>query len=160
MKLYFLRHADAVPGFVDAERALSPRGRQQARLLGRFLETAGVVFDAAYASPLVRARQTADEILSITGRVEPHDTRVTDALLNETPDRDFEAWLRSLPEAYHVLLVGHNPSMSQRVQAILGIEGPAALDMPKGGLACVRTADGRSGELKFYVTPRILGADR
>jgi phosphohistidine phosphatase SixA len=82
---------------------------------------------------------------------------LVDALLNGVRALDFQGWLRGLPDARRVLLVGHNPSISERVRALLGIAEEEALDLPKGGLAVVRSTDGQSGVLKLYVSPKTLG---
>jgi phosphohistidine phosphatase len=157
MRLYFLRHAEAVDGMDDAARALSARGREQSREVARLRAGGTIAFDAAYSSPLVRARQTAEIVLGVCGTLNPDRLEIVDALLNETNARQFEGWLRGLPDAKHVLLVGHSPSLGARVRSLIGVNDETGLDLPKGGLACVKTADGRQGELKFFVTPRILG---
>src|SRR5262249_14518121 len=46
---------------------LSDVGQRQAALLGRFLNNAGFHFDAAYSSPLTRARATAGALTSALG---------------------------------------------------------------------------------------------
>ena len=61
-----------------------------------------------------------------------------------------------LPDG-HVLLVGHEPSLSARVRRLLGLERAEALELSKGALACVKTADRRTGSLKFLLTPKSLG---
>ena len=155
MKLYFLRHAEAVDGPDDADRLLSPRGKQQAREVGRFLKRAAVEFDAAYSSPLVRAKQTAEIVLETCGLAE---LEIADALLNETSSAQFEDWLKNLPGAKHVLAVGHAPSLAERVRQLLGMANAEALQLPKGGLACLETEDRRAAALKLFVTPRLLGA--
>ncbi len=156
MRLYFLRHADALDGMDDAARPLSPKGQKQSREIARFLKAAGIRFDAAYSSPLVRARQTAEIILDITGAVKPAKLKLVDALLNETTAREFEGWLRALPEAENVLLTGHAPTLAEHVCALLNVSDPDALQLPKAGLACVDTKDGRSGTLKFFITPKLV----
>src|SRR2546422_4969574 len=118
MRLYFLRHAEAVDGTPDAARILSPKGRKQAAELARFLKQAGVVFDAAYSSPLVRARQTAEIVLEITNRSNPAGLKVTEVLLNETSAERFSRWLEKLPKVKHVLLAGHAPSLAERVREL------------------------------------------
>jgi len=158
MKLYFLRHTEARDGMNDAARPLSARGRRQAEAIGQFLEQAGIEFDAAYSSPLVRAWQTAELVLQSGDGIDPDRLLRVDALLNETPARDFEGWLRSLPDARHILLTGHNPSLSERLNALLGMPEHRGLELPKGGLACVQCSGGSQGELKFYLNPKILGA--
>ena len=157
MRLYFMRHADALDGVDDAARPLSPRGWKQAKEVGRFLRAAGIRFDAAYSSPLVRARETAEAVLAICGAVESDDLKLEDALRNETSARQFAGWLRTLPEARHVLLVGHAPSLAEHVRGLLSIGDPEALELSKGGLACLATEDGRTAVLKFLVTPKLLG---
>jgi len=156
MKLYFLRHAEALPGEDDAARPLSLTGKKEAQSLGRFLKNVGVAFDAAFTSPLVRARQTAEIVLKICGEVSPAELDLTEALQNETSQKAFDRWLKELPEANKVLLVGHEPTLSERVRRLLTIASTERLRLPKGGLVCVESEDRRTGCLKFFVSPKII----
>ena len=157
MKLYFLRHADALAGADDAQRPLSPTGREQARQLARFLHNSGVAFDLAFTSPLVRAQQTLAVVLAITNQSQPVQAQETPALLNETEADTFADWLVQLPDVGHVLLVGHEPTLSARVRRMLGLEREESLPLSKCAVACVKTTDQRTGTLKFLLTPRSLG---
>lgn len=157
MKLYFLRHADALPGVDDAARPLSPLGRKQSRKLGRFLEKARIEFDAAYSSPLVRAKETAEIVLGTVGALSPRKLRTDDALLNETSQAQFDQWLKGLPPADHVLLAGHAPTLAERVCHLLGVNDANTFKLPKGALACLDTEDRHTACLKFFVTPKLLG---
>lgn len=157
MKLYFLRHAAALDGADDAKRPLSPTGRRQARKLARFLRRSGTAFDAAFTSPLVRARQTTSIVLNITNESQPLQMQETAALLNETEPDTFADWLVRLPDAGHILLVGHEPSLSAHVRRMLGLERTESLELSKGAVACVKTADKRTGSLKFLLSPKSLG---
>ena len=154
MKLYFLRHADALPGEDDVARPLSPLGRKQSRKVGRFLKGAGVDFDAAWSSPLDRAVQTAEIVMDLCGSAR---LSITEALVNEVSPSRFDRWLRGIPPGMNVLLVGHAPSLAERVRAILGAENAAAISLPKAGLACVATENRRTGVLKLLITPKALG---
>lgn len=63
MELYLVRHGEAeddIRGTIGGEMddPLTERGREQARALARRL--ASLALDAIYASPLIRARETAD----------------------------------------------------------------------------------------------------
>ena len=158
MRVYFLRHAEALDGFDDDARPLSEHGREQCRLVGRFLKRVGIGIDAAYSSPLVRARQTAELVLALCGKVGPEALQLVDSLALEATQRQFEGWLRCLPEAKHVLLVGHAPTLAARVRALAGVADEENFRLPKAGLACVETEDGRSGLLKFFVTPKLLAS--
>ena len=158
MKLYFLRHAAALDGDDDALRPLSPTGRRQARKLARTLRRADITFDLAFTSPLVRARETLEQVLAITNETQPVNAQEVAGLLNETSADAFADWLLKLPpSAGHVLLVGHEPSLSARVRRLLGVTRPEALELAKGALACVKTTDRRTGALKFLLTPKSLG---
>ena len=60
-QLWMLRHGEAVPhdSKPDHDRELTPRGRAQSEAAGRALAALGVEFAACYASPKVRAWETA-----------------------------------------------------------------------------------------------------
>src|SRR5690349_8721257 len=73
MLLYLIRHAEAVdlaapgaPGPVrDFDRPLTPHGRDQTRALAEAFTRLNLAVDAVVASPLVRAHQTAVELLNV-----------------------------------------------------------------------------------------------
>jgi phosphohistidine phosphatase len=154
MKLYFLRHADAVKGADDRLRPLSPKGERQARDMGQFLSRAGIEFEAAYTSPFVRAKQTMELLLqAMASAMEGEETP---ALTNAATQQGFETWLHGLPNRKKVLLVGHSPSLPERVRQLLGVQSIDAVEIPKGGVVCVKTDDGLRGELKFFLTPKLI----
>jgi len=157
MKFYFLRHAEALDGEDDAARPLSPHGREQGAAMAKFLSNAGIKFSAAYTSPLVRAHQTAEVVLRTMGLAGDVKLQTAKELLNETTVAQWNRWLKSLPESKHVLLVGHAPSLSDRVRALLRVVDVNALNLPKGALACVGTDERTSGTLKYLITPKSLG---
>ncbi len=154
MKLYFLRHADALDGHDDDARPLSARGQREANAIGEFLKRARIAPDAAYASPTLRTRQTVEIALKVCSEIRG---KPDEALRNETPQDAFELWLAQLPAARHLLLVGHAPTLAERVGVLLGFKNLNALALPKAGLVCVETADRRRASLLFYVTPALLG---
>ncbi len=72
MELLIVRHGESVAnaeGRMQGQRdyPLSPAGQEQAALLGRFLANAGFRIDAAYTSPLTRARETALALTTALG---------------------------------------------------------------------------------------------
>jgi phosphohistidine phosphatase len=156
MRLYFMRHAEALDGADDDARPLSPRGWKQARELARLLKDAGIAFDVAYTSPSLRARETAEAVLKVCGAVSPEELKLADALRIGASRRDFEGWLRCLPDARHALVVGHAPTLADRVRSLIGLANPESFRLPKAGIACVSTEDRQAGALKFFVTPRLL----
>jgi broad specificity phosphatase PhoE len=76
MDLLFVRHAESegnALGLMQGHQdfSLSERGREQARRLARWLTAQGVGWDHAYASPLARARETAEIVCELTGHPAP-----------------------------------------------------------------------------------------
>ncbi|QXZ15965.1 phosphohistidine phosphatase SixA [Pseudomonas sp. AO-1] len=104
MKLWVLRHGEAVPygSCPDSERELTAHGRQEvlssaARLIGQPLT-------AIYASPYLRAQQTAQIVREALG-FEP-EIRTVEWL---TPETDPDKVTDQLVSVSNVLLVSHNP---------------------------------------------------
>jgi len=105
-----IRHAAtennrAVPPVLQGRRTdppLSPEGWQQARRTARFL--ADVPLAAVYASPLLRARQTATEIAA----ARQLDVQTIDALIEADvgiwEGRSWEDIQKSDPEAYQAFM--------------------------------------------------------
>jgi phosphohistidine phosphatase len=163
MKLYLLRHGDAVePGdtrLKENERPLTPKGIQRAKLLANALQQMEISFDAILSSPLKRAVETAEIVarnLDMEDRL-----HLSDCL---SPAGDMEKLvleintLRPVPEA--VLLVGHEPYLSRFI-SLLCTGGPGlALMMKKGALCRLETGRltcAKCAELEWLLQPRLLG---
>jgi broad specificity phosphatase PhoE len=76
MDILLVRHGESeanrahrMQGRLDSP--LSARGREQARVLARFLELKAIGWDAAYVSPLGRARETAAILCEGEGKIAP-----------------------------------------------------------------------------------------
>ena len=107
-RLLLIRHAKAKQGDRDIERTLARRGRDDARVIGEWLE-AHAVPDVAIVSPAVRTRQTWECALAALP-VEPR--LVVDARIYDNTVADLVEVVHSCDEsASTVALVGHNPSM-------------------------------------------------
>jgi phosphohistidine phosphatase len=145
-QLWLLRHGEAEPHDArsDDERRLTPRGEDQARAAGRALAALEIAFQAVYASPKVRARDTAR--LACEGLA-------CDVVEHEPLRVGFTAddALELLHADQRVLVVGHEPDFSQVVHDLTG----ARIDLKKGGIAGVRM-DGARGELIALLRPREL----
>jgi phosphohistidine phosphatase len=148
-QLWLLRHGEAVPhdSKPDDERELTARGERQALAAGAALARLGIEFDGCYASPKVRALDTARLACRALG-IEP----VVEDSLAEGFDRDDAlALLRAHGDDARVLVVGHDPDFSQVVHDLTG----GRVDFKKGGIAAVREERG-SGELLVLLRPREL----
>lgn len=150
-QLWMLRHGEAVPhdSKPDSERELTPRGRTQAEVAGQALAALNEEFAACYASPKVRAWETAT-LACAALNVRPVRE---DALSNGFNRVDALALLEAHADAEKVLIVGHNPSFEQVVYDFTG----ARVDFKKGGVAAI-DARRTSGQLLVLLRPRELEA--
>ena len=138
--IWLLRHGEAEDGSPDSERALTEKGRQQARMAGAALAAIGARPQLCLSSPKLRASDTARlacEALGLEVVLEP-------ALLEGPFDPRKLAGDRT-----EVLLVGHDPDFSMAIHRLTG----AQVRMKKGGLAGIDR-----GELVVLLRPREIAA--
>jgi phosphohistidine phosphatase len=148
-QLWLLRHGEAEPHDArpDAERRLTDRGREQARVAGCALAALKVQVHLAFTSPRVRACDTAVLACKALG-VEPVEHA---ALSAGFAVADALELLGAAGPDQRVLVVGHEPDFSQVVHDLTG----GRVDFKKGGIAAVRL-DGAHGELVALLRPREL----
>ncbi len=118
MRLFLVRHAEAAPGEPDALRPLTPAGQAFARTLAKQL--AGEQPEAVLCSPLLRARQTADQIARAANVAAEVDERLAPGA---TADGVREA-LAGRGET--VVAVGHQPDCSEIFLDLTGESRPFA----------------------------------
>lgn len=117
MRVYLVRHAEALPGQPDDLRPLSPAGAEQARLLGERL--ARVSPRVVLSSPLLRARQTAAAIAKAADAELVVDERLA-------PGASVASLLSAVEgHAAPVVVVAHQPDCGEIVAGLRGGEPPA-----------------------------------
>ena len=157
MHLWLLRHGDALhpAGTSDAERPLSPFGRQQARRIGSFLAKRATAPHVILSSPYLRARQTATIISTQCRSIAVTETT---ALLSGASHTELLRELNSRKEQ-HVLLVGHEPLMSAFTSMLVAGHSGSIIHFSPCTLALARYT-GRArpdgGTLELVVTPESL----
>src|SRR5215831_5241928 len=110
MEVYILRHGIAEKmgsGGSDAERALTPKGRQKLRQVMRLARAAAVRPSIILTSPLVRAVQTAEVAAAIFAY--RREVVRTNVLLPTASPQEVWQELRSRKNEPELLLVGHEP---------------------------------------------------
>jgi phosphohistidine phosphatase len=157
MTVYFLRHASAGKKYVnskrDERRPLDEQGILQARYIGRLLSNLDIQLDQIISSPLKRAMQTAslaaNELAFETG------IQVEAALRPESEYEQFQELLARYAKHEAIMVVGHNPSLSEFLsKTISSNSGAAHMDFKKGAVAKVEMT-GRNGSLEWLITPKI-----
>jgi phosphohistidine phosphatase len=108
-RLVLIRHAEAAPGAVDAERPLTDHGVRQAAAVGRWLQDAGLVPDRVAVSPAVRAIRTWERA---AGQFPAPPTPVVDERIYvNTVDALLAVIGETAADGGTVAVVGHNPSI-------------------------------------------------
>jgi phosphohistidine phosphatase len=157
MNLYILRHASAgtrrANPVIDIKRPLDKEGKEQCMLVADYLNALKVQFDLIASSPLKRALQTA----SLVGTEVAYDAKIlaTDALAPAGTVGGFQQFVSQLGTYENVLIVGHNPNLSQFLSAISTSAGRLHVRLRKGALARVDCSS-RPGQLLWLLDPRLL----
>ena len=163
MKLYLLRHGVAVergsPDHPDdGDRPLTNEGRDKVAQVAMGMKRLGLTFDLILSSPLRRARETAEMVaaaLEATRRL-----RFIPSLAEEDAHpglvREIAA-LRPPPEC--LLLVGHEPNLSELMALLLTGETTLPIHFKKAGLACLSVNGIEAGPcamLEWLLAPKQL----
>jgi phosphohistidine phosphatase len=137
----------------DAARPLTDEGKEQMARSAAAMAEIGVKPDVIVTSPLTRAHQTASIVASA---LHAKDKLVVDNRLGPGFGKEsLAAVLRDHADSAGVMLVGHEPGMSETISALIG---GGRIVCKKGALACVKLAEPSSlkGSLLWMVTPRMF----
>jgi phosphohistidine phosphatase len=138
MKLYLLRHAFAAKrdGIEDDDhnRPLTPKGIKKMHQNAKGMKVLGLSFDLILSSPYLRAKQTAEIVLQDL-KIENNKIAFTKNLI---PGASFEKLIREINtrflNATNILLVGHEPHLTQLISFLLTGGTPIPITFKKGSL--------------------------
>ncbi len=142
----------------DAQRPLSEAGKAQCKTVAAGLQAHGVRLGVLVSSPLLRARQTAEEIATHWNGPPPTVQECKELAIGGRAKR-LTRFLREL-DGNAVGLVGHQPDLSELAAWLIGSR-KAQLDLAKAGVAYITCPDGVGkgmGTLLWLVTPGWLGS--
>ncbi len=110
-RLYILRHAQALSAAdTDRNRALSPKGVEDALALGNAMVRKDFVPDFVAVSPAVRTMQTFENIMQAL----PDVPRVSPDDLYNGMAGDLVGCIQDIDEAHeNILLIAHNPGVHE-----------------------------------------------
>jgi phosphohistidine phosphatase len=137
MRVILIRHGDAVTSssLGDHGRPLSIEGRRQVAATGRALAEHRVRASLVWCSPLVRAVQTAELVvtpLDFEGIIEARDDLYPDSSTDSLASE-----LARLDPTESVIVVGHQPFMSTAASLLLNV---AVSRFATGTAYCLRIA--------------------
>ena len=157
MIVYFLRHASAGHHVAnpaqDEKRPLDDQGIEQCTQVGRALNAMDVHVDTVISSPLKRATQTASLVANEIGF--DGKLQLTPALRPNAQMEAFRELLNKNSQLEAVVVVGHNPSLSQFLSLLIS-EGASesSVELKKCAVARVDLSGGM-GILKWLLTSKM-----
>jgi phosphohistidine phosphatase len=122
--------------------------------VGRALAAMDVTVDVIISSPLKRATQTASLVANEIGY--EGKLQIEAALRPEATFSDFRKMLDKYSKQEAVMVVGHNPNLSEFLGRIISDTGcEASVDLRKGAVTRVEMRR-NSATLDWCLTPKIL----
>lgn len=147
-RIYLLRHANsgwAKPGERDFDRQLDDQGYAEAEIVAEKAADKNYRPDIVISSTAVRCRQTAEAIRRALG--ESTEMIFVDELYN-APLGTYVALLSAQQENRSVMLIGHNPTIEETFEALIGAERMISAipgGYPTAGLAVIDHQGAGSG---------------
>jgi phosphohistidine phosphatase len=163
MELFILRHGLAVepgtPGFEsDFDRPLIPKGKRQLRQSCAALRKMELNFDQILSSPHIRAKETAEIVaaeLKLKKRLQFSE--------HLKPGGNYRKLVLEIcppkPTPKSILLVGHEPDLSQLISLLLTGKPDGGFALKKGGVAKLQVETLRAGQcatLAWLLTPKLM----
>jgi phosphohistidine phosphatase len=160
MNIYILRHglAEEKGSKKDEDRNLTREGERKMAEIAAAMEALELSFDLLLSSPYARARQTAEIVARAFGdekKLQFSENLIPTGLAR----RLIEELNRLAPPWEDVLLVGHEPYLSELISLLVTGDDGFAFTLKKGGL-CKLTAQtlkhGPCASLEWLLTPKQM----
>ncbi len=158
MKIYLIRHGEAIDNKNDDLRVLTDSGRKQSGSVASFLAKSGKIkISAIYHSTKKRAGETAlifDKYLKPTGGIKE--------VSGLKPGDDPGIWVKEIKRIKEkekpdgIMLVGHLPNIEKLAEKLLKAELGDFIKFPCSGVVCLENTDDDAWKLFWMITPEIL----
>jgi phosphohistidine phosphatase len=153
MKLYLVRHGDALAPDADPERRLSETGHRQVARMAAFLSEEGVRVARVFHSGKPRAQQTAAALAAAVAPGTPPHAR--EGLNPNDPVEPLAEAIAAWRE--DCLIAGHMPHLARLASVLLtGRSLPTGFDFEPAATACLERGDGGAWSLAWFVGPSLL----
>lgn len=114
MKLYLLRHGNALTAAEDPKKGLSEQGKKQINKIAKQAKVFDLKIDQIYYSTKYRAKMTAELFANVFGAIPLEEQQ------GLSPTDDPFRWMTRLTGEKNILLVSHLPFLEWLVEALLG----------------------------------------
>ena len=153
MKIYLVRHGDALNMTEDSQRSLSTQGRQEVQRMARFLGDNQVTVAQIYHSGKLRAQETAKELatgLSALPRID-----VLSGLRPDDPVKPIAVYCNHWQE--DVMLVGHLPFLSKLAAELLfEQEDKQCTEFQTAAILCLNRIALFQWSIAWFVNPSLI----
>ena len=142
MEIYLIRHGiaqEATSEIKDEERSLTEYGRKRTQKVAQCLKKLDLNFDLIATSPLLRAQQTA-EILISTGL-----SSQLEQCSYLAPGGSMQDWIaqwlgpKNYPPSMRLALVGHQPCLGNWAEILVWGQASDNLVLKKAGIIGIET---------------------
>jgi len=153
MKVYLVRHGQAVSSQIDPEKPLSEQGLADVRKVASFIKHLEISVEHIWHSGKLRTAQTS-EILAESVSVQK-DCSAHEGL---GPNDDVTIMAGEL-EAYdaNLMIVGHLPFLAYLVSLLVGGKETAnVVAFDAGSIACLNRSNPGRWQIEWMITPHLL----
>ena len=161
MDLFILRHAiaeDRSPTLPESQRRLTADGARKMRRAARGIKALDLKFDVILSSPYLRAQETAEIVAKALGCEKA--LKLTPTLAADgNPKELIEEIKRKHHKEKRILLVGHEPYLSNLISLLLSGQTNLSITLKKAGLCYLSIGTlhyGRCATLEWLLTPGQL----
>ncbi|MCG2712225.1 MAG: phosphohistidine phosphatase SixA [Candidatus Omnitrophica bacterium] len=153
MKLYLVRHGQALAENQDPLQHLSEKGNLDAQKAAEFLKKARIKINIIISSIKTRAIQTAEIIAA-----EVCPTCKVEQINGVLPNDSAEAFLESIEfSEKDIMLVGHLPFLSHLTSLLLsGEKNRVKILYSTCSVVCLEQKEGNAWQLIFAINPDLL----
>ena len=157
MKLYLMRHGEALSAEADPERGLSDNGKEKIKALAEYLQQQDLTFKCVFHSWKKRALQTAE---IMTGILSPNVS--LQLMENITPTDDpglivpaINSWNED------TLMTSHLPFIPNLVTLLTGQDVfLSAISFEAGTIVCLEKGDNETWTIKWSTAPSEINNSR
>ena len=153
MKLYIVRHGEAVGKDVDPKRPLSENGKKETQKIAQQLKKAGITVELIYHSPKLRAKQTAEIIQSA---ISPQAQMIEKESLDPDASTD-EVYGEIVQLNNDLMIVGHLPYLPKLIARLFfGNEETVPVNLSAGAVAILERESHEAWKLTSLLTSAML----
>jgi len=153
MRIYLVRHGEAVSKDLDPERPLSDAGQESIQKIRAFFAPLQLKVKEIWHSEKLRARETA-EILSAA--IIPQKGLIP--MEGLAPNSPVSPIRKKIDESSQdLMIIGHLPFMENLASLLLtGEESQGALFFPEGGIACLEKEGESPWRVLWFLDPHLI----